>query len=449
MQVVQTYTECGADFSYSLEMAPRRVLTKQTKPFANDGHDNADGDYICHVGEEITGAKTYMMVESLGKGAFGQVLECSMAGGGQAAVKIIKNRPSFNKQAFEEVRILQTLNERFGQDDRNGIIRMHEHFQHKDHWCIAFELLSFNLYEVLRRNKFSGLQISRTRIVVEQLLKALLCLQEVGIIHCDLKPENIVLAKNVTVKLIDFGSSCFADSEHRNPYIQSRFYRSPEVLLGMRYTTAIDMWSLGCVCGELCRGLPIFPGHSSYDQVRRIVEAVGLPERHLLEEGTFTRKYFHRVEVGGFAGDCNSDSTAAEFSSDVPGGAPTHLSRTALQAAAKLEGGPKPEGRRQLSLSSVIDFNSDGVSDDMRIGAEFRAKGHGGGKGCAQEGEALVGGKGGKKIEIVEAPAPRHRRRDRRGGNPRRGVGQVKSSIAKRKRLPHGGHIPAEEPVRV
>jgi len=75
-------------------------------------------------------------------------------------------------------------------------------------------------------------------------------------------------------------------------YIQSRFYRSPEVLLGLSYTTAIDMWSLGCICAELFLGLPIFPGHSEYDQVCRHVEILGLPPVAMLEHGRNTRKYF-------------------------------------------------------------------------------------------------------------------------------------------------------------
>lgn len=99
-----------------------------------------------------------------------------------------------------------------------------------------------------------------------QILDALIVLRDASIIHCDLKPENILLAPPAAsggalgqLKLIDFGSACF---EHRTvySYIQSRFYRSPEVLLGLSYSTAIDMWSFGCVAAELFLGLPLFPG---------------------------------------------------------------------------------------------------------------------------------------------------------------------------------------------
>ena len=76
------------------------------------------------------------------------------------------------------------------------------------------------------------------------------------------------------VRVIDFGSSCF-EHEKVYTYIQSRFYRSPEVLLGLPYSASIDMWSLGCIAVELFLGLPLFPGTSEYNQICRIVEMLG------------------------------------------------------------------------------------------------------------------------------------------------------------------------------
>jgi dual specificity protein kinase YAK1 len=101
-----------------------------------------------------------------------------------------------------------------------------------------------------------------------QILDALIVLRDASIIHCDLKPENILLAPPAAsggalgqLKLIDFGSACF-ESRTVYSYIQSRFYRSPEVLLGLSYSASIDMWSFGCVAAELFLGLPLFPGEA-------------------------------------------------------------------------------------------------------------------------------------------------------------------------------------------
>ena len=78
-------------------------------------------------------------------------------------------------------------------------------------------------------------------------------------------------------------------------YIQSRFYRSPEVLLGLPYSAAIDMWSLGCIVVELFLGLPLFPGSSEYNQVARITEMCGLPPTWMLEMGKQSGEFFEKT----------------------------------------------------------------------------------------------------------------------------------------------------------
>ncbi len=109
-------------------------------------------------------------------------------------------------------------------------------------------------------------------------------LRQHSIIHCDLKPENILLKQpnRSGIKLIDFGSSCFSD-EKIYTYIQSRFYRAPEIMLAIPYTTAIDMWSLACILAELFTGFPLFPGESEPEQMALIMEVNGLPPKSLLE----------------------------------------------------------------------------------------------------------------------------------------------------------------------
>jgi serine/threonine protein kinase len=93
------------------------------------------------------------------------------------------------------------------------------------------------------------------------------------------------------IKLIDFGSACF-EGQTAHTYIQSRFYRSPEVLLGLTYDSAIDMWSLGCVAAELFLGLPILPGVHEHDQLGRISEMIGDLPDWMLDQGTKSQKYF-------------------------------------------------------------------------------------------------------------------------------------------------------------
>ena len=94
----------------------------------------------------------------------------------------------------------------------------------------------------------------------------------------------------VVLQVIDFGSSCF---EHQRvyTYIQSRFYRAPEVILGARYGTPIDMWSVACILVELLTGYPLFAGEDEGDQLACIIEMKGTPPAHVLDSAKRTRHF--------------------------------------------------------------------------------------------------------------------------------------------------------------
>ncbi len=116
------------------------------------------------------------------------------------------------------------------------------------------------------------------------------------------------------IKIIDFGSACF-EGKTVYSYIQSRFYRSPEVLLGVPYNGAIDMWSLACVCVEMYLGLPLFPGVSQHNQLSRICAMLGQPPDVFLE-GKNGAKYFTRREVDGDAN--GSGENASKYRIKTP-----------------------------------------------------------------------------------------------------------------------------------
>jgi dual specificity protein kinase YAK1 len=286
------YKLCSADFKYT---NPKLVLTKPSTPSTeNNGKDNIDGNLILTVDDMLN--DRYCVKDVLGCGTFGQVARCedTKDGGKQVAVKIIKNKRAYLKQAEVETHMLQILSQH-DPEDKHHIIRMHGYFYYENHLCIVTELLSINLFDLIKQNRFRGLTTNVISVFLSQILDALVVLADAHIIHCDLKPENILLtnlssSKNL-IKIIDFGSACF-ENETVYSYIQSRFYRSPEVLFGLEYNTAIDMWSLGCICAELFLGLPLFPGVSQYNQVCRLVEMLGLPPDHLIENGKFSHKYF-------------------------------------------------------------------------------------------------------------------------------------------------------------
>ncbi|KAK3679320.1 dual specificity protein kinase yak1 [Recurvomyces mirabilis] len=297
-----TYRICNPGFQYESSRNPRRVLTKPSKGVKNDGYDNEDSDYILYVndilGSEETNHKNrYLILDVLGQGTFGQVVKCqNLKTQEVVAVKVIKNKTAYFNQSMMEVSVLDLLNGRMDKNDDHHILRLKDTFIHRQHLCLVFELLSVNLYELIKQNQFRGLSTTLVRVFAQQLLSGLCLLSKAKMIHCDLKPENILL-KNLEspiIKIIDFGSAC-DERQTVYTYIQSRFYRSPEVLLGLPYSAAIDMWSLGCIVVELFLGLPLFPGSSEYNQVSRITEMLGLPPTWMLEVGKQSGEFFEKV----------------------------------------------------------------------------------------------------------------------------------------------------------
>ncbi|RAL46307.1 hypothetical protein DM860_015300 [Cuscuta australis] len=300
--IVETYHICNPQFQYTEELNPKRFLTTPAVGVLNDGHDNANSDLILFCNLELTNIDTqrrYIVKDSLGHGTFGQVAKCWVAETDCfVAVKVIKNQPAYYQQALVEVSILTTLNKKFDPEDKHHIVRIYDYFVHKRHLCIAFELLDTNLYELIKLNHFRGLSLSIVQLFSKQILNGLALMKDAGIIHCDLKPENILLCTSVkpaAVKIIDFGSACMEDRTVYS-YIQSRYYRSPEVLLGYQYTTAIDMWSFGCIVAELFLGLPLFPGASEFDLLKRMVKILGgQPPDYILKDAKNTSKFFKCV----------------------------------------------------------------------------------------------------------------------------------------------------------
>merc|ERR1719482_1513786 len=178
-------------------------------------------------------------------------------------------------------------------ENNSNVVHVLDYFYFRNHLCITFELLSINLYEFIKNNNFQGVSLGLIRRFAIQLLAALRFLRKQRIIHCDFKPENVLL-KNPTksgIKVIDFGSSCFED-ERVYTYIQSRFYRSPEVVLGIPYDVAIDMWSFGCILAELYTGYPLFPGENEVEQLACIMEVCGVTPQRILESATRIKMFF-------------------------------------------------------------------------------------------------------------------------------------------------------------
>uniref|UniRef100_A0A915BFX2 Dual specificity tyrosine-phosphorylation-regulated kinase mbk-1 n=1 Tax=Parascaris univalens TaxID=6257 RepID=A0A915BFX2_PARUN len=283
-----------------LQIAEREVANPRMG-MHNNGYDDENHDYILQPGEIFN--NRYQIECHIGKGSFGQVAKAYDSVEQQdVAIKIIKNKKPFHDQAQIEIKLLEMMN-KHDSECKYYVVKLKSHFMWRNHLCLVFELLSYNLYDLLRNTNFRGVSLNLTRKFGQQLATTLMFLSspELNIIHCDLKPENVLLCnpKRSAIKIIDFGSSC--QIGHRiYQYIQSRFYRSPEILLGVAYDTAIDMWSLGCILVEMHTGEALFAGTCEHDQMMRIVEVLGMPPKHMLESAPKTKKFFDKTEDGNY-----------------------------------------------------------------------------------------------------------------------------------------------------
>ncbi|KAI8640674.1 kinase-like domain-containing protein [Parasitella parasitica] len=259
----------------------------------NYGYDDEKGDYHIALRDHLN--YRYEIVESLGKGSFGQVVKCKdhkQSDSEFVAVKIIRNKKRFHAQAQTEVRILEKLM-KWDPKHKHYNVKMMDSFYFRDHLCIVFECLSLNLYEILQQNSYQGFSMGLVKRFAFQILTSLKLLSEHNVIHCDLKPENILLKQpdRSGIRVIDYGSSCYSN-EKVYTYIQSRFYRAPEVILGLDYGLPIDMWSTGCILAELYTGKPLFPGENEPDQLACIMQLIGVPTKDYLDRCTRKKQFF-------------------------------------------------------------------------------------------------------------------------------------------------------------
>ncbi|XP_035472737.2 homeodomain-interacting protein kinase 1-like isoform X1 [Scophthalmus maximus] len=235
----------------------------------------------------------YLIMEFTGEGGFGKVARAvDLITSQDVALKILKKETPSER----EIMMLDAL--RALDPVKKNVVHFFEKFQDQGHTCLVFEKLDMNLFTLLEQRQWEHLTLNEIRPIAHQLLTALDGLKSLGMVHADLKLDNIMLVNHLSepfrVKLIDFGLSFMSSEDKLGKKVQPAGSRAPEVSLGLPLSEAIDMWGLGCILFYLYLARRPFAKHCQYRAMKGIVEMLGQPADHLLHAGRFTEGFFKK-----------------------------------------------------------------------------------------------------------------------------------------------------------
>jgi serine/threonine-protein kinase PRP4 len=271
--------------------------------------DDAEGYYKATIGETInlelpkTSSDIQFRISGvIGKGVFSTVWKCETESSNtstplppQVAIKCIRHNETMAKAALNEIRFLQRFT------SSPGIIPLllptdSVPLEHRGHTVLVFPYMEYNLRDVLTKfGKGVGLSLTAVRSYFGQLLAAATHLKQHKIVHSDLKPDNILVSQDFSqISICDFGSAVDGgdSGDMITPYLVSRFYRAPEIILGLSPTYAIDLWSLAVTVAELFLGKVLFHGINNNEMLQEIMQHMGPISNRLIRQHLVQSKRF-------------------------------------------------------------------------------------------------------------------------------------------------------------
>jgi len=215
----------------------------------------------------------YKLLKKIGQGTFGKVYEAEDNSKKKVAIKRVEK---VSNAISREVDILKMINhdhcikllDVFYTSEEGGVENKYQN--------LVFDYHPTTLYRCIHDKPC---QAKAAKAMFYQLCQAIHHIHEKNICHRDITPSNILLSSKGEVVLTDFGSAKILEMQHISmSYVCSRYYRAPELLLGCsNYTTKVDVWSAGCILGEMLVGKPLFPGADNQDQFVKVVLLLGVP----------------------------------------------------------------------------------------------------------------------------------------------------------------------------
>lgn len=270
----------------------------------------------------------YEVLEKLGDGTFGRVLLAHDSKyDDTVAIKVIRDIDRYVENAQIEAKILRRLfDDRENRDHpgRKSVVKLFDTFFHRDYlYCLVFEPLGMSLLDIIKRNEYAGMYMSDIELIAHACLEAIDFCHSCNLVHTDIKPENILFVSSridlssppsnsakkprkyyrprlssragASVKLIDFGNGTFPEDPPAQ-IINTRQYRSPEVLLDLGWDKSSDVWSLACVLAEIYLGEVLFETHDDSEHMALIEKMVRpFPQQmlHAASRGASKRHLVH------------------------------------------------------------------------------------------------------------------------------------------------------------
>lgn len=317
---------------------PRLGAKKQQQQLQqNNFQTDKDGHYIYQENDIFGSHGRFISKELLGQGTFGKVLKCidteKPATHPYVAIKIIRAVDRYREAAKTELRVLQEIMQNDPQGQYQCLL-LNEAFDFKNHICLVTDLYGKSLYDFMCNNGIARFPGSHIQAIARQLIRSICYLHDLGIIHTDLKPENVLLVdetyvqrdlsptikaslskrrreasggkrkilRNPEIKIIDFGSAVFYN-EYHPPVISTRHYRAPEIVLGLGWSFPCDVWSIACVLVELIIGESLYPIHENLEHMAMMQRINGE-----LFPTTIIDKMFYKVshKLGNLPVDLNT-----------------------------------------------------------------------------------------------------------------------------------------------
>uniref|UniRef100_A0A3P9NL70 Protein kinase domain-containing protein n=1 Tax=Poecilia reticulata TaxID=8081 RepID=A0A3P9NL70_POERE len=292
----------------------------------------------------------------LGEGSYGKVVKCTKLDSEElVAVKVL--RKDCFKEGKKEAKILRKILQL--DPEKNNLLKFIESFKYKGYFCLAFEILDVSVFDFIKSRDFVPLSLPDIRVIAQQLLVALNALKSAGLVHADIKPDNIMFVNHrsqpLKVKLIDFGLAVKVSKLWFVGTVQAIGYRAPEVILGLKMNESVDMWSLGCSLAYMYLGYNLYPTHCIHGQ----------PPDDVLKDGygtQFKSGIYNRIQSLGFISLLNQILLVDPDARITPGEALCHRFIT-----MKSFSGGKDNSNESSASKMVTDCNIHEFAVDQNV----------------------------------------------------------------------------------